>query len=79
MCVVDSPWNCFPSVHVSITSLVVMAVWRCRRRWGVVYACWTLLIVVSTLTTKQHYALDILGGMAMAAMVYLIAFHARVD
>jgi membrane-associated phospholipid phosphatase len=30
---------------------------------------WTLTIYVSTLTTKQHYFLDILGGLAVMLII----------
>lgn len=65
----DTPRNCFPSMHVGLTA---GATWALRhfgiRIWGP-FSLWSLLIFVSTLTTKQHYFLDILGGLGVMAVV----------
>ncbi len=75
ICLADSPRNCFPSLHVSIATLIALVIWRCRRRLGVAFLCWALLIAISTLTTKQHYALDVLAGTALAVLAYFIVFR----
>jgi membrane-associated phospholipid phosphatase len=65
----DTPNNCFPSMHVAMTAI---GVWSLRNRDGrlvSVYSLWALAIFVSTLTTKQHYILDVLGGIAVAVIV----------
>lgn len=68
----DTPNNCFPSMHVAITGT---ATW-CLRFKGPklfsIYALWAIAIFVSTMTTKQHYFVDILGGVAIVASVALI-------
>lgn len=65
----DTPNNCFPSMHVAITSLAMWTVreWPKRLR----YACyvWGISIFVSTLLTKQHYLWDILGGVLACSFV----------
>ncbi len=61
----DKPTNCFPSMHVALTGIAVWCM-RFKPRWMVlVSVVWTLLIYVSTLTTKQHYLMDILGGIGV--------------
>lgn len=65
----DRPTNCFPSMHVAITGV---AAWATRKRgWKSfsLYSIWAVAIFVSTLTTKQHYLLDIAGGLAAVAIV----------
>jgi membrane-associated phospholipid phosphatase len=64
----DRPTNCFPSMHVA---MAVTATWalRHRPRTFPVYVGWTLAICLSTLTTKQHYFLDIIGGLAVVVGV----------
>jgi membrane-associated phospholipid phosphatase len=66
----DSPANCFPSGHVSMPALAVWAFLADRPRHRV--WMWTVfsLCMVSLLTTKQHYAIDIAGG-ALTAVVGL--------
>jgi membrane-associated phospholipid phosphatase len=63
----DAPSNCFPSLHVSNT---LIPTWFCvqqlprkRDRW--LLWLWAIAICLSTVTTKQHYAVDILGGLAV--------------
>ncbi len=57
----DSPLNCFPSLHVGsvLTSTLLL---RDRPRLFLLFLGWAALICLSTLTTKQHYAWDVLGG-----------------
>lgn len=60
----DVPSNCFPSLHVALAAIAA-AFWPRRRAVGVV---WAVAIALSTLTTKQHYAVDVLGGTVVAAV-----------
>lgn len=60
----DSPSNCFPSQHVALAWSLALcwADWT-RRRWvkvGIVV--WAAAVSVCTLTTKQHYLVDVPGG-----------------
>jgi len=68
----DSPNNCFPSMHVALTTI---SAWCLRRRqfWlSMTYAAWTFAVIVSTMTTKQHYFVDILGGLSVVCAVIMI-------
>jgi membrane-associated phospholipid phosphatase len=65
----DTPNNCFPSMHVAMTS---MGTWTLRKKHpGIVlfFALWTAAIIFSTLTTKQHYLLDIIGGLTVVVII----------
>lgn len=69
----DQPNNCFPSLHVAISVFLTIAVWRTRNRQaGALMSFWTLLIILSTLTVKQHYALDIIGGIVTSVLASFI-------
>jgi membrane-associated phospholipid phosphatase len=63
----DPASNCLPSLHVSLALLGATGFWPERPRLTGTCLGWTALIIVSTLTTKQHYALDILAGVVVAA------------
>jgi membrane-associated phospholipid phosphatase len=63
---VDRPANLFPSLHVANACTSALALWREQRGWRPFAVAWTLLIAVSTLTTKQHLFIDLWGGMALA-------------
>ena len=70
----DSSGNCFPSLHIVATcvfaycySLVSKSGIRRNLMW-----LWTVSIVISVLTTKQHYLIDVFGGLALAMAVIFI-------
>lgn len=71
----DNPTNCFPSMHVAITGAAAYAMRFQSRRVYALYWIWAGLIFASTLTTKQHYAADIWGGMIVTAIA--ISFDQR--
>lgn len=61
----DPPLNTFPSLHVA-TAAVLAWMLRGVGRWQL-WACWAFLIALSTLTTKQHFIADVVGGVVVAA------------
>jgi membrane-associated phospholipid phosphatase len=62
----DQPTNCFPSLHVSITLIAAASMQPSSRVLRSLGWIWALAICLSTLTTKQHYAWDVLGGALIA-------------
>jgi membrane-associated phospholipid phosphatase len=71
----DAPNNCFPSLHVASTLLLLQFAWGLPRRW--LHVAIGAGIIASTVLVKQHYVVDVLGGLA----VYLATrwLLARVD
>ncbi|MBI3654607.1 MAG: phosphatase PAP2 family protein [Acidobacteria bacterium] len=69
---VDSPSNCFPSLHVALAALAAMGIWREKKSAGYVAFAWALLIALSTMTTKQHYFIDVVGGLLIALFSYAV-------
>jgi membrane-associated phospholipid phosphatase len=63
----DVPNNCFPSLHVSNSLLLIHFNWRRPHR--ILYAAGSVAIIASTVLVKQHYVVDVLGG----AGVYLLS------
>ena len=63
----DTRWNCFPSLHVAQCFLAAFACHRVHRGVGRVASAWASLVALSTLFTKQHYVLDVVGGVALAS------------
>lgn len=72
---IDTPQNCFPSQHVATCLFVSLALWHRYKALGIFFTLWTLAIIISTLTLKQHYVLDLLGGFFVAIIFYLIIFR----
>lgn len=71
---IDAAGNACPSLHVGIA--VFSALWlhrqlrevRAGRRWLLLNWFWCLAIIYSTMATKQHVALDVLGGTLLGAV-----------
>ncbi|OPH61261.1 hypothetical protein BC351_15080 [Paenibacillus ferrarius] len=79
----DKPFNCFPSIHVLTSYIVLKASYRCsferKARTAIFIAAWS--IIISTLFVKQHALLDIAGAVllteALVFIVKLIRFRNR--
>ncbi|WP_217283032.1 phosphatase PAP2 family protein [Paenibacillus alginolyticus] len=79
----DKPFNCFPSIHVLTSYIVLKASYRCSferiARTAIFIAAWS--IIISTLFVKQHALLDVAGAVLLAeALVFaekLIRFENR--
>jgi membrane-associated phospholipid phosphatase len=70
----DTPGNCLPSLHVSSVYLSSFLYLDEQREKFTFFFGWATLIAISTLTTKQHYILDVVTGLGMAILMYFI-FH----
>ena len=68
----DPPYNCFPSLHVAHSFVSAYACGRINRRVGAGAGACAALVALSTLFTKQHYILDVIAGIALASVAYLI-------
>jgi len=64
---IDPPVNCFPSLHVTscVLSMLLVGVERVPR--ALAYGAVAVASMASTLTFKQHYAIDLLAGALLAA------------
>ena len=85
---IDAAGNAFPSLHVATAVFSGIGLHYLLRRFGApdwilgLNALWGVGIIYSTLATRQHVAVDVLGGLALgsvAAYVYLrMSFDAYV-
>jgi membrane-associated phospholipid phosphatase len=68
----DGSANCLPSLHAGIAALLALSHLGLygKSRWP--WLVWAILIILSTLTTKQHLILDVLAGMLLAFGVYMV-------
>jgi membrane-associated phospholipid phosphatase len=67
----DIRYNCFPSLHVAQCFIAALVCHRVHPGVGAVAGVWAFFVALSTLFTKQHYALDVLGGMFLAGAAWL--------
>lgn len=62
----------FPSFHIILAVLSLIALWNVRwARWFVLVLC--VLICISTLSTGWHYLIDVIGGLAVTYLSQTIA------
>ncbi|MCI0490891.1 MAG: phosphatase PAP2 family protein [Blastocatellia bacterium] len=64
----DSPSNCFPSLHVALGFLALSGVIAEKKRARWLALVWAALIWASTMTTKQHYFVDIVAGLGVGLL-----------
>jgi membrane-associated phospholipid phosphatase len=70
---VDSVNNCLPSLHASMATLSALMFFKERMRIFAINLIAGFVIVIATLTTKQHYFIDIVSGIVLANFVYYIS------
>ncbi len=69
----DAPHNLLPSLHAALTLILLDVYFRHTR--GLVRVAtmmWFVLIALSPVLTYQHHVIDILGGMLLAAVCFLV-------
>ena len=71
----DPLYNLFPSLHLSIATLVAFSAWKAAGRYGAVAFVGVGLVGVSLCTVKQHFLLDGLGGLALAAAAHALVLR----
>lgn len=74
----DAPTNCCPSLHVSSVFLCGFLFLNEQRRKLWIFMLWATLIGLSTLTTKQHYVIDVVTGLLLAGFFHWI-FYRRTE
>jgi membrane-associated phospholipid phosphatase len=67
----EPPANAAPSLHISLTSLLALALLRDHRRWWPVIICGVALVWVATLFTWQHHIIDVATGALLGVLVSL--------
>ena len=72
---IDPPNNTFPSTHVANACMAAMGAWYSRHpiRWYAILVAAGVFITVHT--AKQHYWVDAVGGVIVAAIAFRWAFR----
>jgi membrane-associated phospholipid phosphatase len=78
----DNPWNSWPSLHIVHAYFLtrLMTMWVVREYSGhalakpFLFLLWLelALLCISIMTTKQHYAFDLVTGVALSHLVWVI-------
>ncbi|UPK41117.1 phosphatase PAP2 family protein [Paenibacillus pabuli] len=69
----DQPYNCFPSIHVLTSYLMLRAGHVFNRTIHLFIAIISILIIISTVLVKQHVVADILGGILVGELCFRLA------
>ena len=64
---IDPPYNLFPCLHLSVAGVAAFSVWKASKPYGSAVFLSVIFVGMSVCTVKQHYLLDVLGGIALAA------------
>lgn len=73
---IDQPTNLFPSIHCLVSWFCFIGI---KNRtdipvWYKGFSCvFAILVFVSTQVTKQHYLVDVIGGVLLAEVTYRIS------
>jgi membrane-associated phospholipid phosphatase len=65
----DPPANAAPSLHVSLTCLMLLALFRDYPLWWPLWSGFIGLVWLSTLFTRQHHLIDVVTGVLLAVTV----------
>ncbi|MCP1133708.1 phosphatase PAP2 family protein [Paenibacillus polysaccharolyticus] len=69
----DQPYNCFPSIHVLTSYLMLRGAYVFSRPIRLSVAIISILIIISTVFVKQHVVADILGGILVGELCLRLA------
>lgn len=70
----DLPNNTMPSTHAAVVMILLSAAREkfCRLAYAA-YTLWGMLILLSTVTVKQHYVADLVAGIILGAAAFALA------
>jgi membrane-associated phospholipid phosphatase len=67
----DTPYNCFPSLHVGFSMTAgLWTYYADRTKVGLAVLIWGLLVSLSVLLVKEHYIADLIAGATIAGGLF---------
>ncbi|MBU3190082.1 phosphatase PAP2 family protein [Clostridium bowmanii] len=68
----DNPFNCFPSMHVTTTYIIIKGINHTENNTvtGVVFNIIGVLIIISTQFVKQHVVLDLVFAVLLSEVIF---------
>ena len=79
----DRPYHAFPSLHAAFAIYSALCGMRVFGEMGIrnlvraVFSIWALVILIATLTTRQHVFIDIVAGSFLGFAAYFAVFKWR--
>jgi membrane-associated phospholipid phosphatase len=78
----DEPFNCFPSIHVLSSYLMIIAI-RHSKLWTIkkdlIVSSIAYSIILSTLFIKQHVVLDIVAGVLLGSLLFKLFYYLEAE
>ncbi len=74
---VDRPYNCFPSIHTLVSSILIMAINKSKikkSRNTVIITGVAVCIILSTLFVKQHVTLDVVAAILLGRAIFKLVY-----
>jgi membrane-associated phospholipid phosphatase len=68
----------FPSLHAAFPLLCALALWPVSRRAGVAALLWSGAVWFSVVYLGQHYVTDVIGGIVLAVVTWLVMMEVLV-
>ena len=72
---IDPPGNLFPSLHISLTALSAFAAWKSSKLLGLVAFTGLCCVAMAACAVKQHFLVDVFGGLALAGFVAALTIN----
>jgi hypothetical protein len=72
---IDQPYNCFPSIHVMSSYLMIRAIRNCSwEKWWIQWGirCFSISIILATLFIKQHVLMDVFFAILLVECLFKI-------
>lgn len=72
----DEPFNCFPSIHVMSSFIIVLGAMKLNnnsKKMKTIAVISAVSIILSTQFIKQHVLLDVFSGILLGSLVYKIS------
>ncbi|MFG6496958.1 phosphatase PAP2 family protein [Fictibacillus sp. UD] len=78
----DQPFNCFPSIHVLSSYLMVLGI-RHSKMWtikkDIIVSSIAYSIILSTLFVKQHVVLDVVAGILLGSLLFKLFYYLEAE
>lgn len=71
---IDPPYNAFPSLHVAAAVLTAIYSLTIRGRFTTPVLIFMAIVIPSTVLLKQHYLIDLVGGLVLGGLVGWASF-----
>ena len=68
------PRDCFPSLHVGYSALMLVYAWRANKWFGYFLLPLDVGNWISTIYLRYHYAIDVVAGLVLVPIVYFTVY-----